>query len=552
MPQRRWTSSVHQRGRRGVQGVPASGPQRLVDRRPHERMRKRQRPRRRRLGDPQQIVPGRLVDGVERVGRPPRAPRPAATRSAGRARPRRRSAGGSVCARRIPVLHQPTERPRRGQQLVVATPLRRRELLQQRAGVQRVALRAVAQAPGRDRRRCRRCPSPTARSRRSSSSSPRSRRTVPRCPLTSRPRLSGQVGDTVVADGDQVSTWSAASRRSAKISACSDGRSAQLRVVDGQDHGGRPGWIRRSSRNSSSRVPTVTGSSTGSRAGAPTAIRSAGAGDARRTGHADRPRPVARPRRRPAAPRFPRRWPVPRQVLASGRISARKWSSSAVLPIPAGPWICTIWGRPASASTRRARRTASSGWRPTNGAIASLLVCERVRLGSGVTARRLNLADPTADCCRRSVTVGSDTGAPTATAPRGSGACSTPWCSARPTSELEQLVVPVGSDLADHLRIVEAQQADTRGVGVLQRHGIGNADAHPAADHRDECLRGVDGRPWGGFEPPGGQQRDDLGSAFIDMPLITSGWPVSWCGEMSAYRPSASESGTTTADRARS
>ena len=58
-------------------------------------------------------------------------------------------------------------------------PRRRRELLQQRPGVQRVALRAVAQPAGRDRAE-RSMPSCAARSRRSCSSSPRSRRTVPR------------------------------------------------------------------------------------------------------------------------------------------------------------------------------------------------------------------------------------------------------------------------------------------------------------------------------------------------------------------------------------
>ena len=70
-------------------------------------------------------------------------------------------------------------------------------------------------------------PSPAARSHRSSSPSPRSRSTTPRWPVTRRRRLSGRSVTASSRVTTRARSWSATSRRRAKISARSDGRSAQ-------------------------------------------------------------------------------------------------------------------------------------------------------------------------------------------------------------------------------------------------------------------------------------------------------------------------------------
>ena len=234
-----------------------AGPERVVDAGPHERMRERQRP-------------GRFAPRRRRADRagPLRRRRPTgrstsasdAASGNGQCGPSTAAASislrASARARRVPVLDQPAERSRRRQRLIVAAPLRRREFLQQRAGVQRVALSPVAQPARRAR-----ADALDAHARGQVAQvllvQPAQPQHGAAMPADQPAETLREVREAVVAHRQMVSTWSAASRRSAKISACSEGRSAQLRVVDGQD---RPAAPPSRSSSSSSRVPTVTGS----------------------------------------------------------------------------------------------------------------------------------------------------------------------------------------------------------------------------------------------------------------------------------------------------
>ena len=360
---------------RGVQRVPAGRPERVVDARPAPADAGTTRSRAMRVSTTcSRSCRTASSTRVERLGRPRPASRPAAAGSAGRARRRRRPAGG--CRSAHAAYRSWTSRRNDrgdGSSCSSGPQSRRRELLQQRPGVQRVALRPVPQPAGRGRADAGDAQL-AARSRRSSSSSPRSRSTVPRCPLTSRRRLSGSSATAVVAhrhDGQHlVGDQAGAARRSAP--AATAGRPSARRRRPGST--GAP-----SSRSSSSsnRVPTVTGSSTGpdGAAGATPIDRSPG-----RRSRPRRPRPG-----RPSAQLLDH--PVGQQLL--GLLAAGpdhdRWPASAPgspqelldqrgLADPGRPLDQHDLRRPASASASRARSTASSGCRPTNGTIVSLVL----------------------------------------------------------------------------------------------------------------------------------------------------------------------------------
>src|ERR1700712_3095389 len=128
-----------------MESVPAGGPEGVVDRSPNQWMTEGQYPRRMRVGRAQQVTTQGFVDRGKHVFQAGQR-RGDLKRDVGPDDgPRVAQPPGRLRTRVVAVLHKTSEGSGRRQQVVVGTPIRWRELLEQSPGVERISLGSVAQ-----------------------------------------------------------------------------------------------------------------------------------------------------------------------------------------------------------------------------------------------------------------------------------------------------------------------------------------------------------------------------------------------------------------------